>query len=609
MIYLPIRPVLTVALAFVSLGSVSAAETYTPPKAEQIIAKLKPGHPRLMLTPQRLVNIKQSIEQDPIAAKIYQSSIKSADLMLDSAASKYELPDGRRLLSISSRVLDRVRTLAFAYQMTRDRRYADRAWAELDAAAKFQDWHPDHFLDTAVMTHAFAIGYDWLWDQWTPSQREILRHAIVELGLKPALKVYESKGGWPKVTYNWNQVCNGGIGLGALAIADLEPELAGKILAQGMASLPLAMKAYLPDGGGSEGVTYWNFGSAYNVLLLDSLETALGTDFGLSGVGGFQQSGDYQIYISGTKRISFDFSDCKLTPVSAPQHFWMARKYNIPRYAWFRYAALRDSGRGDLMDLIWFDPDGKDFDFKDMPLDRHFRGAEAASMRDSWIDGKGFIAALQGGSTGGTHRHLDLGSFILEADGVRWILDSGVEHETYQKHANHVDRWDFYRTRAEGHNTLVFNPGPGADQNIVGIASFGSFVSQPEQATASIDLTNAYETSASKVVRSFRLTRNKDFAVADEITCLKPADIWSYFHTAADVTLGADKRSATLNQGGKSIHVRLDSPANAVFQVLAAEPGPESPHPTKQASNKGRCKLAIHLTGVESIRIAVRFEH
>lgn len=60
-------------------------------------------------------------------------------------------------------------------------------------------------------------------------------------------------------------------------------------------SVPLAMQHYAPDGAGTEGVTYWDYGSRYNIVLLSSLQTALGTDFGLSQVGAFGQSGYYQI--------------------------------------------------------------------------------------------------------------------------------------------------------------------------------------------------------------------------------------------------------------------------------------------------------------------------
>ncbi|MCF7675715.1 MAG: hypothetical protein K9N23_17430 [Akkermansiaceae bacterium] len=107
-----------------------------------------------------------------------------------------------------------------------------------------------------------------------------------------------------------------------------------------------------PDGAGKEGVTYWNFASRYNILLLASLQSALGTDFGLTTVDGLQQSGDYQIAMCGAGRMSVDFSDCTLVPLSEPQHFWMGKRYSIPRYSWFRYNALRDGQQGGLLDLL-----------------------------------------------------------------------------------------------------------------------------------------------------------------------------------------------------------------------------------------------------------------
>jgi hypothetical protein len=115
--------------------------------------------------------------------------------------------------------VQRVYTLALLHRLDGDQRYAERAWQELAAAANFPDWNPRHFLDTAEMTHAFAIGYDWLYDVWTPEQRGELQRAMVEKGLKPATKVYHANNGWARARHNWNQVCNGGIGLGALALA------------------------------------------------------------------------------------------------------------------------------------------------------------------------------------------------------------------------------------------------------------------------------------------------------------------------------------------------------------------------------------------------------
>src|SRR5262249_13628184 len=127
--------------------------------------------------------------------------------------------------------------LALLYRLDGDRRWASRARDELLAAAAFSDWNPPHFLDVAEMVNAFAIGYDWLYDFLSVEDRATIRRALVEKGLRPAEQAYAAKAFWVRATHNWNLVCNGGIAIGALAIGDEEPGLAGTVLAQALAGL------------------------------------------------------------------------------------------------------------------------------------------------------------------------------------------------------------------------------------------------------------------------------------------------------------------------------------------------------------------------------------
>jgi hypothetical protein len=577
------------------------------PPADRILATLRADHPRVMARPETFAEIKSLVDRGGLPATLYAEVKQSADRTLDEPVSIYEKPDGKRLLNVSRRVLDRVRTLALVSQLERDPRYAKRAWQELEAAARFPDWNPPHFLDAAEMTHAFALGYDWLYDRWTEEQRRMLREAIVAKGLREGLKVYASQKGWARNENNWNQVCNGGLLSGALAIADTEPELAARIVSEEVRSVPLAMEHYAPDGAGTEGVTYWDYGSRYNIVLLASLQTALGTDFGLAQVGAFKQSGFYQIYLCGANRTAFDFADCGRTQVSEAQHFWLGRQYNVPAYSWFRLSAL-ESGkqRGGVLDLLWFDDRGRGVDFKSLPLDRYFRGAECASLRTSWSP-DGMIVGIQAGDSMnlGGHRHLDLGSFIVDAQGERWIVDSGVEHETYMTHRNKTPRASYYRVRAEGHNMPVLDPDKGPDQNPKAVARFVKFESTPGQAVAVVDLSQAYQAHADRVIRTFALPDRKSLVITDELNARQAAELWWFLHTEARVALSDQGRTATLNRNGKTFTVQLQEPTGAMFEVMDCKPLPTSPNPQPQADNRGRRKLALHLQGVKATRIQV----
>ena len=595
-----------ILLLLVAFAQVSVAqEKIQIPAKGEVLNTLKEQHPRL-ISAERVGKIKQLIQEDELAKKIWISNLEFTEELLDKKPLIYDKPDGRRLLSVSRAALNRIRSLSLAYLILSEKRYAERAWQELEAVASFNDWNPSHFLDCAEMTHAVALGYDWLYNFWNANQIKILQDAILQKGLNPAIEVYSKEVGWHKGNINWNQVCNGGISIGALAIAEHIPDVASKILCTAIESVLLPMKAYEPDGGGYEGPTYWDYGSRYNVLFLDALDNSLGTDFGLSSMEGFRRSGDFQIHLSATNLMCFNFSDSPLKAMSTAQHLWMGKKYNQPRYSGFRYMALKRGVEPNILDLLWFDDRFKDFDLNSMPLDKYFRVAEIVTMRDSWDKGKGFAIAMKGGSSTRVHSHMDLGSFILEYDGVRWFTDLGKDAQTYQRHINKAGRWDFYRTRAEGHNTLVINPEFRGSQKRTedGIAEFIKFESGKESAIAVLDVSKSYYNDLS-FKRTFTLTRGIEFRIADEIKCKEPSELFLFYHTEAEIELTKNNRQAILKQDGKSMVVNLVKPLEAQFEVLFAEPMPESPILPFQEKNEGTRKLSIHFIDAKAVDVEI----
>ena len=193
-----------VAVTLLGPAATTKAQTNVAiPPPEAILKTLRSQHPRLLATAHDFEQLKTRVASDPQLESWHRQLRSAADKIMNEAPSKYEIPDGLRLLGTSRRVLHRVQTLGLMYQLERDRRYVERAWKEIEAAAAFPDWNPRHFLDTAEMTHAFAIGYDWFYDAWTPARRDVIRTAIVEKGLKRALNVYH---GNPRPSSPWNRV-------------------------------------------------------------------------------------------------------------------------------------------------------------------------------------------------------------------------------------------------------------------------------------------------------------------------------------------------------------------------------------------------------------------
>ena len=161
------------------------------------------AHPRIIMSNEKFAKLKASIGDDSVTAILLEKLRSEADRHMNEPVCQYEIPDGIRLLETSKRIQRRVAALAMAYNIFGDEKYAQRCYAELEAACNFKDWNPSHFLDTAEMSTAFALGYDWLYHWMNGEQRAFLRKNMIEKGLNQVMEDYEDKP--RKRTYRWYQ--------------------------------------------------------------------------------------------------------------------------------------------------------------------------------------------------------------------------------------------------------------------------------------------------------------------------------------------------------------------------------------------------------------------
>jgi hypothetical protein len=225
-------------------------------------------------------------------------------------------------------------------------------------------------------------------------------------------------------------------------------------------------------------------------------------------------------------------------------------------------------------------------------------------MRSSWQDDQGIFVALKAGDNRAAHAHLDLGTFVLDAQGQRWALDLGPDDYNLPGYFG-PSRWDYYRVRAEGHNTLVITPESTPDQDPGASARISRFHSSPGQAWAIADLTPAYARQAQKVWRGLALINRRQVLLQDEIAARQPSEVWWFLHTKAAVHLAADRKSAILEQNSQKWQVRLLEPENAGFELRQARPLPLSPHPLIQGDNPLVQKLAVNLRQVKDLKLVV----
>ncbi|MEF3306437.1 CBM96 family carbohydrate-binding protein [Paenibacillus sp. GYB003] len=566
-------------------------------------------HPRLLATASDFAALQGRIATDPRLSRWFALLTTKADKILTEPPSVYEIPDGLRLLAVSRKVLERTYALAMQYRLTADSRYAERAWTELQAAGNFPDWNPRHFLDTAEMTHAFAIGYDWLYDYWTAERKTFLREAIVNKGFVPALAGYNRPDFWVNTTNNWNFVVNGGIGMGALALGD-EPAvkpMAEDLLQRGFASLPKALPQWAPDGGWYEGPGYWQYSIQYIGVYFKALQTAVGTDFGLSASSGLPNNGDFPIFTTGPFNQTFNFADAGSGVPNSPSLYWFGEQFGKPEYGWWQ--TQRVDANPSPLDLLWYVPNGYAGPRgAQVPFDKYFRGVEAVTFRSAWEDPNALFVGFKGASKQKNHHNLDAGTFVFDALGVRWAQELGADNYNLPGYFG-AQRWDYYRMRAEGQNVLVINPGTGPEQDETKEIQMSRVESSPQDALAIADLTEAYAKDAIKAERGIRLFDNRrTMVVQDEVYAKAPSDVWWFMHTSADVEeISPDGATAILAKNGKRLWARILSPSQAKFSVMDAAPLPTSPNPGGQNPNAGIRKLAIQLEDVQNLRLSVLF--
>lgn len=568
------------------------------------------AHPRIIMSKDRFEKLKTSINDDSVTAILLEKLRNEADRLLDVPVSQYEIPDGIRLLETSKRIQRRVATLAMAYNIFDDEKYAKRCYAELEAACNFKDWNPRHFLDTAEMSTAFALGYDWLYNWMTDGQRTFIRNNLIEKGLMQVMDDYEDK---PRTrTYrwyqdypgdNWKLVCNGSMSMAALAVGDEADarNIASEVLTYAYKeSYSFVRRAYsAKDGTYSEGLGYWDYATYYLGLYSSSLISATGTDYGLADFEGLRKSVDFVRYMSSNTPKSFSFGDDgDSRDTGWAVLLWLGDYFKSNDISAVRLKKIKNDSF-NYLDLLWIDEDKKSDLSKESPTDWGEIGASNASFRNTW-DESGIVAALHAGTNNYKyHGHYDLGTFYIESNGARFFTDLG--NEQYEL----PNRQYSYRIRAEGHNTLVINPSEKLDQQ-EGAECLISNFSAGNEAYAVVDLTDAYEPSGVKsVVRGLKMIKDKECVVIqDEISLNAPGEIYWFAHTKGKIEVADDGRSAVVTVGSDKMWVEIISD-DGKFTVMNAESLPTSPVVPNQTDNSSYRKLAIHLTNTSKTTISV----
>ena len=580
-------------------SALSNVTIYVAPDKDVLLASVKTEHPRILASQSDFDRIKGQVKTDENMKKWYVDIINRADALLDKPVVPRNLPDGVRMDTTGSKyVVD----LAFAYKISGDQRYFERTCKELKSLCEYTDWNPSHLLDTAMTANGVAIAYDWLYNDFSNEDRQLVEKALFEKSLQTGLKQYQGNHRFVTDGFNWNYVCNTGFATTALAIGNHENaeyrDVAKDVLQRAYCSIQYGLPQYAPEGDSIEGISYWDYGTRYLVSFLASVSSATTTENEFLNTPGLKETALYPIYMSGKAGV-YNYSDNDVNlPVVGYLNLWFASAYNMPSYTWYHKNYMAQGNKATVYDMLYYNADAYKASAPQQ-LDRSYKSQSVVTMRHDFDDENSSFLGFKGGLNGAPHGDIDIGSFVYDLNGVRWAIDFGKENYNlpgYWETASNGKRWNYYRKNALGHNTLIINPENGANQKTDAYAPIvEKKLNEKNGGYGIIDMSEAYQKNALDVKRGFLYINRDQVLVRDEFLLKETSDIYWQMHTDAIATVSEDGKTVNLSKDGKEIqlHIIDENGSDHKFETMAAKPYEGLKTYDGENANEGYTKIFI----------------
>ena len=574
--------------------------------APQLITQLKDKqHPRLILTEARLQEVKDKIASQDWAKQlhdeIYAEAVALTQKPVPPLNDRY-WQDWKAFSDAEGNLM----RLALMCRLHGEARFLERAKSELLALARLDSWKGQYLEMIGRGLVGMALGYDWLYNELSAEERQIIEAAGYKHGLVNTVQMLGEGDDVPldadaRWDNNWSQINYGGLIVASLAFAEAHPKVAARTITLSVRQLAAASGAHAPAGAGPEGAYYYDYGMQGQVKGMDALLTALGTDFGLSDLPEVKASALYSNAMrgpGGAAYIAGDGPDWEWRPIHLG---WFAGRYpefkglltteqllektEHPRTIWKLISPLA---------LIWTPADALD---QTMPASALFFGEETANLKPedyarwvgsreqpvpqlafrwSWNDPNTlWLATAAGLANANGHGQMDAGSFVFEAQGVRWVeqvAGHGYRAKSFSDYK--IDEWDHgggrwqvYAKSNKGKNTLMVDDDVH-DPN--GRTYVTQADGEPGPFAIALDMSQTLGPKVESAGRRFvspdaRTLQIEDFATAADAAIA----LTTRFHTRAKVET-VDARTLLWRKNGQTLRVSLQGPEGAAFEVRAA---------------------------------------
>lgn len=431
----------------------------------------KKEHPYLFYTNEHIKQTQERIKTDTLMAKAWQTMLSQANKSIDTKGGNLE-------------------TLTFAYCMTGEKKYAEKAkallldWVNRPQWDGMDDRSPrwNSGLGTARGCFQSAIAFDGIYNFLTPAERKDIAAKIVKLGIEPSINDWVSEDkrihSLNSMGHNWWSSVVFEAGIASLAVMKEEPK--AKVWAEEVMRASKEWFAFAGsvlenkptnfdrDGGFYESVSYANFGvSEYLYFRLAWTNTfgkiSMPYDNTLIKTVDWFINASYPT--SKGRMLSLNFGDSNdhangERPAKLMLELGLGKEY----YHWYLNEIGNSEGREDMnlntpLGLLYhpgFSAKNNESKIANstsktsnpLPLSAIYKDMGWGMLRSSWAKD----ATLLGVKSGFTwnHAHADAGSFVLYHKGKYLLIDGGDVSYGLPEYSS-------YFVRSEAHNVMLFN--------------------------------------------------------------------------------------------------------------------------------------------------------
>lgn len=356
---------------------------------------------------------------------------------------------------------------AFAYAIERDPKYLEAAKRYMDAAVSYDIWgyatnKPNTDLAAGHLLYGLGLGYDLLYNDLTPAERERYRNKLVLQGHLMYLAFAPKPGRSYAYSQNHTFIPIAGLGIAAYAVYGEVPE-AAQWAQLSRAIYQRVLQTYSHDGYYYEGYEYVIFSTPWLIHYLDALNHSAGVDlFDQPGLRNLHLYFAHDLLPGGQQM--FDLGDVYEGPVSRANKgddyershpngqfltnynllYDLAAHFHSPEIqgvADWMQNTLHHTNAEPWWSLVWRDPKLASTPIAKLPPYHRFPDIDVVFWRSDWSASATAVAFKAGPPEGHLttqlldqykdwrledgHVHPDVNSFILFAHGQYLTGDSG----------------------------------------------------------------------------------------------------------------------------------------------------------------------------------------